>query len=459
MLAPAHPSPTRHIVVIGGGASGVLMTAHLLRHHDPSLRVTLVEKSAELGAGIAYGTGHPDHLLNVRAANMSAYPDDPDHFWRWVGEHSSIDCPDAQSFAPRRLYRDYLADLLSPHLVQRAGTRRLAIVNDEVMGLEEREDGLVIRLAGREPLRADIAILATGNEGPKLQPASWRFDGWFDAAPNAFSPDSDVVIVGTGLTMADRVLSLLHAGHRGRITAISRRGLRPHAHRPVAPYRLDAADIPYGTGITYLTRWLRGLVREHQASGGDWRGIVDGLRPYTQPLWRSLSHEARRRFLRHARAWWDIHRHRMAPSAADRIEAARASGQLAIVAGRVAGFEPLEQGVLVRYVARTGAAEKKLLARAVFECRGRAADVTATENPVLRQLLAEGIVHPDPLGIGLDVGADCGVVHRDGRHSNRLYAVGPITSGVFWEIVAVPDIRQQVAKLAGHLMQGRVTAG
>lgn len=428
------------------------MTAHLLRHHHPELRVTLVEKSRELGAGIAYGTSHPDHLLNVRAANMSAYPDDPDHFWRWVGEHSSSHCPDAQSFAPRRLYRDYLADLLSPHLVQRPGSRRLAIVQDEAVGFADTGQGVVVQLGGGERLHADIAILATGNEGPKLPPASWRFDGWFDAGPAAFSPDADVVIVGTGLTMADRVLSLLHAGHRGRITAISRRGLSPQAHRPVQPLRLDAADIPYGTGVVYLTRWLRRLVAEHRRSGGDWRAIVDGLRPYTQPLWRSLSQEARRRFLRHVRAWWDIHRHRMAPDAAARIEAARRTGQLAIVAGRVIGFDPQGSRVAVRYIARTGATERRIDADAVFECRGRAADVTATENPVLRQLLADGRVRPDSLGLGLDVGLDCRVLRADGAPSDRLYAVGPITSGTFWEIVAVPDIRQQVAKLAGNLL-------
>jgi uncharacterized NAD(P)/FAD-binding protein YdhS len=445
-------TPARHIVIIGGGASGVLTAAHLLRHHDPHLRVTLVEKSADLGAGIAYGTSHPNHLLNVRAANMSAYPDDPDHFARWVGEHGSMDCPDAQSFAPRRLYRDYLADLLSPHLVQRAGSRRLAIVHGEVTSLAEEADGLVIQISGREPLRADIAILATGNEGPKLQPAPWRFDGWFDAGPNALAPDAEVVIVGTGLTMADRVLSLLHAGHRGKITAISRRGLRPHAHRTVTARRMDADEIPFGKDVAHLIHWLRRLAREHQVTGGDWRGVVDGLRPYTQSLWLHLPAQARRRFLRHARAWWDIHRHRMAPAAAARIEAARAAGQLAIIAGRVTGFEPREKGVLVRYIARTGSAEQQFQADAVFECRGRAADVTATDNPVLRQLLADGIVRADALGLGFDVGTDCGVIHRDGTQSRRLYAVGPITSGVFWEVVAVPDIRQQASKLAAELL-------
>ncbi|MDQ0391356.1 FAD/NAD(P)-binding protein [Labrys monachus] len=446
------PAANGHLLIIGGGASGVLMAAHLLRSRQPALRVTLVEKSPELGAGIAYGTSHPDHLLNVRAANMSAYPDDPVHFWRWVAEHSSADCPDPQSFAPRRLFRDYLSDLLGPHLVQKPGTKRLAIIHDEVVGLEETPEGLTARFAGREPIRADIAILATGNEGPKLPPAPWRFDGWFDIPSAALSPDADVAIIGTGLTMTDRVLSLLHAGHRGRIVAISRHGLLPQRHRPVPVLRLDAADIPYGAGMSYLTHWLRRLVRDHQARGGDWRSVVDGLRPHSQTLWRSLTQEARRRFLRHARTWWDTHRHRMAPAAADRIEEARRTGQLTVIAGRVTGFEPGADGVVLRYVARTGQRERHLHAGAVFECRGRASDIRATENPVLRQLLAAGSVRPDPLGLGLDVGEDCAAVRRDGTMSGRIYAVGPVTSGVFWEIVAVPDIRQQAAMLAGRLL-------
>ena len=441
------------ILIIGGGASGVLMAAHLLHHHDPKLLVTLVEKSAELGAGIAYGTSHPDHLLNVRAANMSAFPADPGHFWRWVREHSSADCPDPQSFAPRRIYRDYLASLLFPHLVQRPGSRRLVIRHGEVLRLEDTEDGIVATLDSGETLHADKAILATGNEGPPLAPAPWRFDGWFDASPASFGKDEPVVIVGTGLTMADRVLSLLHAGHEGPITAISRRGMRPQPHRPIEALRLDAADIPFGAGIHYLTRWLRQLTREHVARGGDWRSCVDGLRPYTQTLWRSLSQDAKRRFLRHARPWWDVHRHRMAPAAAARIDAALQSGQLNIIAGRVSGFDPKGNGVTVRYVTRANGAPGQIHARAVFECRGRAGDITATVNPVLQSLFAKGAVRADSLGLGLDVGYDGAVIEQDGTQTGRLFAIGPITSGAFWEVVAVPDIRLQAATLAAHFVR------
>ena len=74
----------RHVVIVGGGASGVLLACHLLPRLPDNIRVTLIEKNPAIGRGIAYGTADPAHLLNVRAANMSAFPDDPDHFWRWL---------------------------------------------------------------------------------------------------------------------------------------------------------------------------------------------------------------------------------------------------------------------------------------------------------------------------------------------------------------------------------------
>jgi len=252
--------------------------------------------------------------------------------------------------------------------------------------------------------------------------------------------------------MTDRVLSLLHAGHRGSITALSRRGLLPQVHKPAGILKLDAADIPFGAGLGYLMRWLRSLAKDHEARGGDWRGVIDGLRPHTQVLWRSLPLEARRRFLRHGRTWWDIHRHRMAPLAAARIDEARRRGQLTVIGGRVVGFEPAGEKVAIRYLARGDGKERHLPVDAVYECRGRATNVEETDNPVLRQLLAAGAARPDALGLGLDVGEDCAVTGRDGARSARIRAVGPITSGTFWEIVAVPDIRRQVAMLADRLL-------
>src|SRR6202049_3203589 len=74
----------RHVVIVGGGASGVLLACHLLRSLSENIRVTLIERNPAIGRGIAYSTVDPAHLLNVRAANMSAFADDPDHFWQWL---------------------------------------------------------------------------------------------------------------------------------------------------------------------------------------------------------------------------------------------------------------------------------------------------------------------------------------------------------------------------------------
>ena len=42
----------RHAIIIGGGASGVLLAYQLLQHPASDFRVTLIEKHAEIGRGL-----------------------------------------------------------------------------------------------------------------------------------------------------------------------------------------------------------------------------------------------------------------------------------------------------------------------------------------------------------------------------------------------------------------------
>jgi uncharacterized NAD(P)/FAD-binding protein YdhS len=51
----------------------------------------------------------------------------------------------------------------------------------------------------------------------------------------------------------------------------------------------------------------------------------------------------------------------------------------------------------------------------------------------------------------LDVSERCALRSRSGAESRRLFAVGPVTKGAFWEMTAVPDIRQQCEQLAQGL--------
>ena len=441
---------TRHAIVIGGGASGVLLAYQLLQNHDFGFRVTLIERRPEIGRGPAYHTSDPEHVLNVRAANMSALPDDPEHFWRWLSNRAEGPlCPDPYCFVPRRTYGDYLASLTTPFTSSESGSPRLTIVHGQCEDVVEGTAGVVVTLADGSSHAGDVAVLATGNESPVAK-FPCDADPW--APPStAVDKDTTVLILGTGLTMIDYVLSLLRDGHRGSIIAMSRRGLLARAHRRTDPLRIDESDVPFGASAGRLLRWFRERIEAHMAAGGDWRSVIDAIRPYTQRLWHELPLASRRRFLEHARAWWDVHRHRTAPEVEMRLTHALATGRLSLVAAKVTDIEPNATGALVRYRRRGRQDTASVQVGLIVDCTGIVKDPRATGNPVIQRLFEQGTARTDALHIGIDVTDDCAVINRNGIASRRLFAVGPLTRAAFWEIVAIPDIRNQCAELAARL--------
>jgi uncharacterized NAD(P)/FAD-binding protein YdhS len=179
--------------------------------------------------------------------------------------------------------------------------------------------------------------------------------------------------------------------------------------------------------------------------------VVDGLRPFSQDLWQCMSSEDRSRFLRHLRPWWEVHRHRMAGVVADRIEAALASGQLIVQAGRLQAFEYDAQTAAVRFRGRGSAEAATIQVARVINCSGPGADYARIGHPLVASLLERGIARPDIFRLGLDVTGSGALLSRDGAISRRVFAVGPVTKGAFWEMTAVPDIRRQCESLARHL--------
>jgi uncharacterized NAD(P)/FAD-binding protein YdhS len=452
----AHNSRRSQVLVIGGGASGVLLACHLLRDPACDLHVTLIEKRPEIGRGIAYFTANPDHLLNVHAGNMSAFPDQPDHFWRWLHarEHqgpvtwrsSGNPC----CFAPRKIYGDYIASLIAPLVSDGKRPGRLRVIWGECVSAAEGLSGVAITLADGSRHHGDFAVLATGHEAAPTY-GSYYVDPWVAPADAGVPSDARILIVGTGLTMVDYVLSLILSGHKGPVFAISRRGLLPRAHRSVQPLQIDETEVPFGKGMTELLSWLRKLIDEHTAQGGDWRSVVDGIRPFTQEIWQRLPMSARRSFLEHARAWWEVHRHRMAPEVERRLHDTIASGCVTVMAAKLCGVEAGSKDVLIRYRRRGLTTVETLYVDKIVECRQIGSTPLQPINPALRSLLEQGLARLDPLRIGIDVTAESAIIKQSGVPSERLFAVGPLTRATFWEIFAIPDIRNQCADLANRL--------
>lgn len=434
------------IAIIGGGFSGTLLAINLARS---GRSVVLIEREeAALGKGLAYGTRRTEHLLNVRASNMSAFPGDPGHFLRWMGFASG---EQANRFVPRLAYGQYLRELLVQAMAETG--QRIVVRHDEAIDLVPQDLSLRVVFDAGPSLDAAHVVLALGNLRPRMPailaelPAGLAFaDPWQGEAIQHLDVDDPVLLLGTGLTAIDVALSLVAGGHKGRILALSRRGLRPRPHALVGPQTVPVPP-PRSRGS-----WLVRTVRQRIAET-DWRVAVDELRPHTKALWQAHDLAGQKRFLRHLRPWWDVHRHRLSPSVAQRLEALEQSGQLTFAAGRIVAARPADNRALVRWQPRGGAEPEVFPAARVINCTGGEGDLAKCAEPLVRRLLERGLVSVDAHGLGFAVDSAWQVLGAQGEPTPRLYAVGPLTRGTAWEIVAVPDIRQQVCNLARILAQ------
>jgi uncharacterized NAD(P)/FAD-binding protein YdhS len=446
-LAPSRKVDSCSIAIVGGGASGALMAAHLLKCAGDAVLVTLIEPREQIGRGLAYATENESHRLNVRASNMSAFSDDPDHFWSWLRANGHRG-EDRFCFVPRAVYGRYLGALVEDRLAET--DPRVRWLREIVTGLSEHNDSVTLHFSGSEAAVFDMAVLCCGHEASERLEAPF-VSPWEDPRSWNTAPDSTILILGTGLTMVDAAIALSESGHRGPIVALSRRGLLPQGHRRVEPAQFTEAELPSPARLASFLHWLRARARNEMQSGGDWRSVVDGLRPHVQAIWRAMPNKSRRGFLEHARPWWDIHRHRMAPEVEAKIRALQENGQLRILAGHILEVDAKPDGADVSIRPRASEVLVRLDVSRVVSCRGLTSDPRRSANPLVAQLVAEGAARADPLGIGLDVDNDCAVVDASGRASGRIFAVGPMSQAAFWESIAVPDIRLQAASLAQRL--------
>jgi uncharacterized NAD(P)/FAD-binding protein YdhS len=143
----------------------------------------------------------------------------------------------------------------------------------------------------------------------------------------------------------------------------------------------------------------------------------------------------------------------MAPEIEAMLTKALADRRLTLIAAKMVDISPNAAGARVRYRRRGQTAIESLDVGAVVDCTGIVKDPGATGNPAVRSLFDQGLARVDPLQIGLEVAPDCAVVSRKGLPSRRLFAIGPLTRASFWEIIAIPDIRNQCAELAARLVR------
>ncbi|MCC7509179.1 MAG: FAD-dependent oxidoreductase [Planctomycetes bacterium] len=434
----------RGIVIIGGGFSGTMTAVHLARLGVRG--ITLLERREHPARGVAYGTEHACHLLNVPAAKMSALPDEPDHFLQWLTRHEPAHAQPS-AFVPRPFYARYLQALLD----ECAGA--VVTLRDEAIAISPDRGGLTVETRGGKALPATRVVLALGNFPPGNPPiatpgfySSRRYVQWA-WAPHTFEgmQDADaVLLVGSGLTTVDKALVLLQREHKGAIHVLSRRGLVPQRHEPAdaLPPVLDPAHAPRTT--LGLLKAVRAATRSHK-----WRAVIDSLRPVTQELWQNLPVDEKRRFMRRLRHFWDVHRHRVAPQVAEQLQAAIDAGRIIVHVGKLHGFHEDDSGVDA--LIDTSQGRQKLHVQRVINCTGPESNYRNLHHPLVASLLEQGLARTDALAMGLDTDDRGALIGSDGKASQVLFTLGPALKGKLWETTAVPELRTQARDLALRL--------
>jgi uncharacterized NAD(P)/FAD-binding protein YdhS len=441
------------VAIVGGGISGALTAYHLVRllgGLTVPVRVVVIDPRPELGLGLAYSTTSLQHLLNVPAGKISALPDQPNHFIDWLRANYDPNMA-AADFAPRAIFGQYVREILAsaPGIEHLQST----VVDCHVTGKKA-----TLQLENGGTLTAQAVVLATGNFNPAALPGvSEELNGkgiycqsaWEDATFADLPEDAPVTLVGAGLTAVDVLLRLREQGHRGVVTAISKHGVFPKRHVPCEQLSEQLEECVIKGEPPLKARELLRAVHLALQTGKPWRAVVDSIRPRTNELWLALPLAEQKRFRRHLKRRWELARHRMAPSIADRVDAELVNGTLILVQGGLHEVRSAGGGAVVAF--RNGGDVAEVIAARVINCTGPDTNYHRVGSPLLNSLFAQGLIVDGPHGAGLWTDQNGALRAEDGTASSLLFTLGPARLGTLFESIAVPELRCQAQELAALL--------
>lgn len=439
---------TLKIAIVGAGFSGTALVSMLSQFADQPVEIFLFDKSGQFGPGIAYSTDNSCHLLNVPAKNMSAN-DDENHFLNWLNQSQQAKPylhqhePIADQFVPRFLYGEYLKQLL--HADNLSTSIKLFKIQEEVRKVTVYPDKLDI-ITHHSSFNVNKVVLATGNELPDKpsflsSEQNYIENPWSALSLKKISKEDSVLLLGSGLTMIDTLISLAQQNHRGKIYALSRHGLLPLAHQKTHLHYELPEQFP--RELKSLFKFLR---QECSHENHSWQDVIQHFRQHIPILWKTFSLAEKTRFLRHGATYWNIHRHRIATPVLELFLKLSKQVSFEMLKGRIVSFE--NEIATIRLRGATHFIDYPV--KWLINCTGPALHLKI--NSLMSSLIHQGAARVDDCHIGLCVNEWGAIVSPYGQVSNSIFTIGSLRKGSIWESTAVPELRHQAMTLTKYLL-------
>ena len=437
----------KSITIVGSGASGTILAINLIKNYKGSskLEINLIERDPEkLNLGVAYSTEEFEHLLNVKAQNMSIFKDEPDHLINWLKKYGYN--YSANDFIPRKIWGSYLKYHYKKSIQDKSDNIVVNVILDEVINLEKVDNNYNIELSNSN-IKSDIVILALGHISPSEMPEMPKLKKYFRTPwqdlYTQINENDHILLLGSGLTSYDVILSLRERKHKGKIYSISRRGFLPITHKTHLPH----ADFHHeleGKDINQIFH----IVKNHIKSSQDPRAVVDSLRAYTPQIWKNLNDADKSRFLRHIQPLWNSVRHRVPQETENKLSQMIQEGQLEFIQGRILKVDELEDSMKVTVSDKSGNTTE-LFTSQIINCIGPESNYKRINLPLIKNLILNKSIKPDLLSIKT---TNFNVIDGFGNQNDSLFAIGPLLKGELYESTAIPEIRAQSERLSKILL-------
>lgn len=450
----------KEVAIIGGGFSGSLTAIQLLRN-SKDISVKLINCENPSPQGIAFSTERTEHLLNVPAGRMSAFPDKPSHFIEWLISKKEFEQYITPSIAseciPRFIYGIYLKEIFQNFISH----KQLTIINQKAVNILRSGSKFIVHLNNDTSLTASHIVLAMGNylpADPKIPNHSFfksqRYfqNPWDQTYLKRAGKMKNVLIIGTGLTMVDCVLSLNRDGFNGKIVAVSPRGYSPASHAETSAYPDFYPEIE-----KLSLKEIVAVTRKHLKIAASqnilWNAVIDSIRPHVQKIWQNFSAKDKKQFVHHLRHIWGVARHRLPVAVYKELENLSDTGKLEIIGGRIKNIEETKTGVVASVQLRKTTDINRINADIVINCTGPQINYFELEDELVINLLSHKLIMADELKMGVSALSNGKVLKNINEVSPDIYAIGSLLRGVLWETTAVPEIRVQAKNIAEQIIK------